>query len=119
MSKSRRPTLEHSPVIALVVIGGPDALVEAVKHVTVTATNGRVVTSDIAGAATKVARTRPFAIVLSEEIYAFDAAEFDALARDVRAELIAIPTDDVPVKLLQERLLPLVVDAFRQHFRDG
>ncbi|HEX7478399.1 MAG TPA: hypothetical protein VF331_11375 [Polyangiales bacterium] len=119
MSKSRRPTLEHSPLISLVVIGGPDALIEAAKHVTETATNARVVATDLPSAATKVARARPFAIVLSEEIYAFDSAEFDALARDVRAELIALPTDGVPVKTLQQRLLPLVVEAFRAHFRDS
>ena len=118
MSKSRRPTLEHTPSISAVVVGGPDTLVEAVRHVTMTTTNARVITSDIASAATKIARARPFAIVVSDEVYAFDASEFDALARDVRAELIALPTDGVPIKLLQERLMPLIVDAFRAHFRD-
>lgn len=118
MSRSRRPTLEHTPSISLVVVGGPDALIEAVKHVTLTTTNARVVQSDLASAATKVARARPFALVVSDEIYAFDSAEFDALARDVQAELIALPTDGVPAKLLQERLTPLVLDAFRRHFRE-
>ncbi|HEX4352564.1 MAG TPA: hypothetical protein VHZ95_06615 [Polyangiales bacterium] len=117
MSKSRRPTLEHSPVIAVVVIGGPDALIDATQRAVTLATNARVVTTDIAGAATHVARERPFAIVVSEEIYAFDASEFDALARDVRSVLIALPTDGVPMKLLQERLTPLVLDAFREYFR--
>src|ERR1700754_1653425 len=109
MSKSRRPTLEHSPVIAVVVIGGPDPLIDATRRAVMLATNARVVTTDIAGAATTVARERPFAIVVSDEIYAFDSGEFDALARDVRAVLIALPTDGVPVKLLQERLTPLVL----------
>ncbi|HEY2734893.1 MAG TPA: hypothetical protein VGI70_12950 [Polyangiales bacterium] len=118
MSKSRRPTLEHSPVIAVIVIGGPDTLVDATRRAVALATNARVVTTDIAGAATNVARERPFAIVVSDEIYAFDAAEFDALARDVRAVLIALPTDGVSVKLLQERLTPLVLDAFREYFRE-
>ena len=118
MSRSRRPTLEHTPTIAVVVVGGPDALIEAVQRVTTTTTNARVVQSDLASAATKVARTRPFAIVVSDEIYALDSAEFDALARDVQAELIALPTDGVPTKLLHERLLPLILDAFRRHFRD-
>jgi hypothetical protein len=118
MSKSRRPTLEHKPVIAVVVIGGPDALIEAVQRVTSMATNARVVTTDIASAATHVARERPFAIVVSDEVYAFDSAEFDALARDVRAALIVLPTDSVPLRTLQERLTPLVLDAFREHFAE-
>lgn len=117
MSKSRRPTLEHRPAITVVIIGGPEPLIEAVKHVTLTTTNARVAQTDIASAATKVARSRPFAIIMSEEVYLFDAAEFDALARDVKAELIAIPTDGVPQKTLQERLMPLIAEAFRTHFR--
>lgn len=117
MSKSRRPTLEHRPAITIVVIGGPEALVDAVKHVAVTTTNARVAHTDIASAATKVARSRPFAIVVSEEVYAFDASEFDALARDVNAEIISLPTDGTPQKTLQDRLMPLISDAFRTHFR--
>ncbi len=118
MSKSRRPTLEHRPAITVIVIGGPETLVEAVRHVTMTTTNARVTQTDLPSAATNVARSRPFAIVISEEIYAFDAAEFDALARDVKAELIALPTDGVTQKTLQDRLMPLIAEAFRSHFRE-
>lgn len=105
-------------MIAVVVIGGPDALIEAVRRASSNATSARLVTTDIADAATNVARERPFAIVVSDEIYGFDADEFDALARDVNAVLIALPTDGVPLTTLQERLTPLVLDAFRQHFRE-
>jgi hypothetical protein len=105
--------------MTVLVIGGPEALIEAVRHVTLTATNARVSTAEIAAAATQVAKSRPFAIVISDEIYAFDSAEFDALARDVQAEIITIPADGVPQKTLQERLMPLIADAFRGHFRDA
>jgi hypothetical protein len=118
MSRSRRPTLEHRPAMTLIVIGGPEALVEAARHVTLTTTNARVATAELPTAATQVAKSRPFAIVLSEEIYAFDAAEFDALARDVQAALIAVPTDGKTQKALQEKLMPVIAEAFRAHFRD-
>ena len=36
------------------------------------------------------AELRPFAIVMHEDMYAFDSKEFDALARDVRAALIVV-----------------------------
>jgi hypothetical protein len=117
MSRSRTPTLEHTPVVGVVVIGGPEPLIEAVRHVNEIATSAHVTTADLASAATLVARERPFAIVVSDEIYGFDAAEFDALARDVGATLIALPTEGVPQRVLQERLTPLVLDAFREHFR--
>lgn len=115
---SRRPTIEHAPIVTVVVIGGPEELLEAVRRVTTLATNAAVVASDIATAATSVARARPFAIVVSDEIYGFDAGEFDALARDVQATLITLPTDGVPMRLLQQRLTPLVLDAFREAFRE-
>jgi hypothetical protein len=110
--------MEHEPVVSVVVIGGPDPLVEAVRRVTALVTNAAVVTAEIATAATMVARARPFAIVVSDEIYSFDSSEFDALARDVQATLIALPADGVPMRLLQQRLTPLVLDAFREQFRD-
>jgi hypothetical protein len=110
--------MEHEPVVSVVVIGGPDPLVEAVRRVTALVTNAAVVTAEIATAATMVARARPFAIVVSDEIYCFDSSEFDALARDVQATLIALPADGVPMRLLQQRLTPLVLDAFREQFRD-
>jgi hypothetical protein len=109
--------MEHMPAVAVVIIGGPDRFIEAVRRATELATSARIITTDISGAATHVARERPFAILVSDEVYGFDAAEFDALARDVHAELIALPTDDVPLRVLQERVTPLVLDAFREHFR--
>ncbi|HKU41790.1 MAG TPA: hypothetical protein VJR89_26720 [Polyangiales bacterium] len=115
-TKSRRPTMEHTPAISVVVIGGPDALVEAVRRSIGRLAVARVVGTDVAGAATQVASTRPFALVISEEIYGFDSAEFDALARDVQASVITVPTDGVPARQLQERLDPRILDAYRTRF---
>ena len=114
---SNRPTIEHAQVLTVVVIGGPDALVEAARRAASLVTNAGLITAEVATAATKVARARPFAIILSDELYCFDAAEFDALARDVQASLIALPADGANVRTLQQRLTPLVMDAYREHFR--
>lgn len=118
MSMSGRPTREQIALVSIVVVGGPDSLVEAVRRCAGGVSRGaRVVRAQIQSAADHIARERPFAIVLSEELYAFDAEEFDALARDVRAIALALPTLDVPVEGLCERLMPLLRDAFREHFR--
>lgn len=116
MSKSRRPTLEHMPAICVVVIGGPDGLIEAVRRSMGRVAIARVVPSDVAGAATQVASTRPFAIVISEEIYGFDSDEFDALARDVQAAVITIRTDGVTARSLQDSLDPRILEAYRRRF---
>lgn len=110
--------MEHMPAIAVVVIGGPDALVEAVRRSIGRVAAARVVGTDLAGAATQVASTRPFAVVISEEIYGFDSDEFDALARDVQASVITIPTDGLAARQMQERLDPRLSEAYRKRFGD-
>ena len=104
--------------MAAVVIGGPDALIDAARRATESATAGRVITCDVAGAATKVAAIRPFAIVISEELYGFDSAEFEALARDVQSHLITLPTHGQSPRQLEQRLVPAMLGAFRKQFRE-
>src|ERR1700759_1176850 len=109
---SHRPTLEHMPVLNVVVIGGPDQLVEAARRAASLVTNASLVTAEVASAATSVARARPFAVVMSDELYGFDSREFDALARDVQARLIVLPTDGLSSRVLQQRLTPPMMGAF-------
>lgn len=116
MSKSRRPTLEHAPALSIVVIGGSDSLLEAVRRSIGRVAVARIVSTDVAGAATQVASARPFAIVISEEIYGFDAEEFDALARDVQAAVIAIPTDGATPRALLEKVDARLMAAYRRRF---
>lgn len=108
--------MEHMPAISVVVIGGPESLVEAVRRSIGRVAAARVVGTDLAGAATQVASARPFALVISEEIYGFDSGEFDALARDVQASVITVPTDGLAARQLQERLDPRILAAYRKHF---
>lgn len=46
--------------------------------------------TDISSVTTAVARWRPLAILVEQELFEFDEQEFDELARDVGAELFAI-----------------------------
>ena len=60
-----------------------------------TAGASRVENCDVDDAATRAASLRPFAVVLTRDIYEFDRKEFDALARDVHAEIIELPEIDL------------------------
>jgi hypothetical protein len=113
MSRSRRPTLEQGPSLTVVVVGGPEALIDATKHAALTATAARVVACDMKSAATRIAEVRPFAIVVSESVYGFDATEFDALARDVGARVIAIDPEGLSAAELRSRLLSPLAEALR------
>ena len=68
-------------------------------------------TCELRDAPTRVAELWPFAIAMSDDLYAFDSAESDALARDVRARLItggtAAPPD--PAELGKK-----ILEAFRR-----
>jgi hypothetical protein len=66
-------------------------------------------TCDFLNSATVVAERRPLAMVMVEDLYAFDPDEFDALARDVQASLVRVE-DDIPLAKL-ELLLSTAVDA--------
>jgi hypothetical protein len=80
-------------IAVVLVVGGSRSLLDAVHGCTSSVNAAEVVSCDVRQAATRAAELRPAAIVMSEEVYAFDSAEFDALARDVRAQLITAESD--------------------------
>jgi hypothetical protein len=108
------PTTIPQPVSIVVVVGGPRELVDATRHAAGVAAAARVETAELSTAATVVATHRPFAIVMSEDVYTFDAAEFDALARDVNATLLKIDTQSVPPSKFERVLMPRIGRAHRQ-----
>jgi hypothetical protein len=82
----------------------------------------RVKTADLKDAATVVAEWRPFAVIIPADVLAFDPGEFQALARDVGAEVIAYDADasshDVAAGLLpglQAALLRWATSEFAGH----
>ena len=98
----------------VVVVGGPRELVDAARLAAGVAAAARVETAELASAATVVATHRPFAIVMSEDIYAFDSAEFDALARDVNATLLKIDMTGMDAVKLERALMPKLGRAHRR-----
>lgn len=114
-----RDTLETDIRSVVVVIGGPDRLVEAVSRACQPIPGARVETASLRDAATKVAALWPFAMVMSDDVYCFDPEEFDALSRDVAARLITISTDRAQVGELLETLTPALQSAIRARWAEG
>ena len=110
----QRDTLETSPATTVLVVGGPSQLVECVTRASTVVPMANVVSCELRDAPTKVAELWPFVIIMSDDLYAFDSAEFDALARDVRARLITM-TIDLRNPGVQERTLrDKILEAFRR-----
>jgi hypothetical protein len=108
------PTAIPAPLATVVVVGGPRELVEATRQAAGVAAAAKVETAELSNAATVVATCRPFAIVMSEDVYAFDAAEFDALARDVNATRLKIDLHGMDSNKLERTLMPKIGRAHRQ-----
>jgi hypothetical protein len=106
----QRNTLETNPTTTVLVVGGPPLLVECVERSSRSVPRAEVITCELRDAATRVAELWPFVIIMSEDLYAFDWAEFDALARDVRSRLIVVPTATIPK---EAELGPKILEAFR------
>jgi hypothetical protein len=111
------PTTVPQASSVVVVVGGPRELIDATRQAAGVAAAARVETAELAEAATVVATHRPFAIVMSEDVYAFDSAEFDALARDVDATLLKIPLEDANALKLERKLMPKLGKAHRRKQR--
>jgi hypothetical protein len=108
------PTTIPKPTAIVVVVGGPADLITATRQAAGMVAAARLETAEIGNAATVAATHRPFAIVMSEDVYAFDSTEFDALARDVNAVLIRIDTDNATKAKLERTLMPKLGQAHRK-----
>jgi hypothetical protein len=109
-----RNTLETAPATTVLVVGGPHALLECTQQAARTVPPAQVVSCELRDAPTRVAELWPFAIVMSEDLYAFDSAEFDALARDVRARLITVTVDASAAIVEAAALGDKILEAFRR-----
>jgi len=69
-------------------------------------------TVELSEATTVVAECRPFAVLIPDDVFAFDPNEFEALARDVGAEVIAYDGSASP-DAIRAALLPKLREAFR------
>jgi hypothetical protein len=103
----------RAPIV--LVAGGPDELFSAAQRVAeIESPSITVQACGAATAASVAASVRPFALVLSQDIYAFDPEEFSALARDVQTELIVVKLSPGNAGFLEQALRPSLRNAFRR-----
>ena len=120
----RRP-LQHRPsddstlrplaVPRVLVVGGPEPLLLAVR--TVARGEGPAIaveTCELIDAANTMTAMRPFAVVMSQDVYGFDPGELGALVRDVQAELVVVKVNRVTASFLEQALRPSLRHALRR-----
>jgi len=112
MSRSSDSTLLSLPIPSVVLITPEPSLLTAIERGFVKlAEPPALKSSELPEAATLIAEWRPFAVIVPADVFALDAAEFRALARDVGAEVFTYDpksgSHDVAERLLPELLLAL------------
>jgi hypothetical protein len=105
MSGTSDSTLPSRRIPSVVLVAPAPELLDALQRVVrCLDETPSMKTATLTDAATVVAEWRPFAVIVAADILAFDPAEFQALARDVGAEVIAYDADagahDVAAALL-------------------
>ncbi|HTJ85441.1 MAG TPA: hypothetical protein VL400_27170 [Polyangiaceae bacterium] len=90
---SRRPTKIASLSNSVVFVGGEGPLSVTAQHSALMASGANLVFASVSTVATVAAETRPYAIIVPRVVYEFGGDEFDALARDVDAELVVVPDE--------------------------
>ncbi len=104
--RSRVPTLITELSNVVVSVGATGRLLESIDRAASAACGAHVFHANLKNAASIATESRPFALIVAKDMYEFGGEEFDALARDVRAELIVVPhTVQSPV------LTALIVEA--------
>lgn len=113
MDKSALVTQKARVVTIVVVVGGPNELIEATRNAAAASVGALTIACDIGEAATQVAQNRPFAIVMNDDLYNFDTAEFNALAKDVNATIIPFPIEGPIHKKLELLLQQRISEAYK------
>jgi hypothetical protein len=109
-------TVRPAPAPIVLVVGGPDELIEATRRAASWQSPTIVVeTCDAGHVATVATQLRPFALVMGQEVYAFDPDEFAALARDLQTELVVLKVTRVSPGFLDNALRPSLRHAFRRY----
>jgi hypothetical protein len=88
MSRSKAPTKVSEIANIVLSIGAEEPLSTWCRDAAAAASGANVIATGVKQAATTAADVRPYAIVIPDPIYQFDRAEFDALGRDLGAEVV-------------------------------
>lgn len=103
-----------APVV--LVVGGPQDLLAAVRKVAAYEGSGIVVDEcDVGNVRSVAPRVRPFALVLAQDVYGFDPDGLGTLAAELQAELVVIKIMRVSSGFLEQALRPSLRHALRRY----
>jgi hypothetical protein len=118
MSRSPDSTVPSRPIASVVIVSPAPATLEMWVEILKNLDDvPNIQVTSLSNVTTAVARWRPIAIVVEQDIFEFDEREFEELARDVKAELVTVEAR-MSKEAIAVTLLPTVRAALsRWHAR--
>src|SRR5262245_7397009 len=110
MSPDRLPTPKITFVPVIVLVGLSAAFFERIRTIA-RSLPALVRTAEVKAHSTVVAELRPFAVLVSPEILAFDPSAFEDLARDVGAALLPVESESATNLSLETTLRRALSEA--------
>ncbi len=107
--KTETTTLRQFKIPVVLIVGGSEDLIGAVSEAALSA-QVLVAECTVENATDTAAQMRPLVMIIPEDVYRVDAQNFDALARDVRAEVLSVH-EDVQADELEGQLGKLMSQA--------
>jgi hypothetical protein len=104
------PTLRQMQVPVALVIGGSPELVRSVEEAALSA-QLLVAQCGVADATNSAAQMRPLVMIITEDVYSFDPESFEALARDVRSQVLTVPAEGILPEDLEAKLEAMMIEA--------
>jgi hypothetical protein len=78
---------------SVVLVSSSEPLAARCRQICLRAHVILVVESDLAALTNTAVERKPLALLFPDDIYAFDSAEFDALARDIQSSVVTLEPD--------------------------
>ena len=102
-------TLRQFKIPVVLVVGGTEDLIAAVSEAALSA-QVLVAECTVENATDTAAQMRPLVMIIPEDVFSSDSNNFEALARDVRAEILVVD-EDAETSELQAELTKLMAKA--------
>jgi hypothetical protein len=109
VERTDKATLKDMRIPVALVVAGTEAIIGAVSDAALSA-QVLVAECGVADATNTAAQMRPLVMVIPATVYDSDADGFDALAQDVRAQVMRVPLGFDP-KQLENDLRNLMLEA--------
>lgn len=110
MTSSEFPTTRVDPAPVILVVGCNKPFTKRCRDAAIIG-QALVVETDLVSAPTIAAQTRPLAMIMLEDVCAFDMPFFTGIASAVRSQLVMVANEEIAQPELEALILQAILNA--------